>query len=256
MWEQELADIEKYYQDLLIIQYRNKPNARAMIKLAVDCYLADGIIFDLQDVLNIDTAVGAQLDLIGKILGCSRNITGLTVDKPFFSFEKEPLYIDTVADLTALGNYDTSGVQEGDIIKVEEDSNHDDKTTFYEWKSGAWTYLDKNNQISYGFSDKNGLSEGYWKNFNNSTGSQYALPPDTYRQLLKFKALYNLRRGSWGEMDEMYYKAFGTELEMINNKDLSVTYNVSSNLSLALQAAISLGYIQPPLGIDYTINYI
>ena len=251
MWEQEISEIENYYQNLLIIQYRNKPNARAMIKLAVDLYIADGIIFDLIDVLNIDTAVGAQLDLIGKILGCSRILAGFTLDTKFFSFEKNPSFIGTVANLTALAAYDTIDLAVDSILKVEADANHDNKTTYYQWNGATWDYL-ANDETSYGFSDANQLSEGYWKNYKNSLGAQYALPDDTYRQLLKFKALYNLRRGSWGEMDEMYYKAFGTELEMINNKNLSVTYNVSPNLSLALQAAIHLGYIEPPLGISYS----
>ena len=194
----DVQNVENYYADLLIIQYRNKPKARATIKLGADLYLADGLVFDLNNILDIDTATGVQLDLIGKILGCNRNIYGLVLDTKFFSFQK-------------------------------------------------------NN--AYGYSDKDVLSEGYWKNYQNSVGTVYRLPDNVYRTLLKFKAIYNVRRGSMQFMDEMYWRIFGNEVNMVNNHDLSVTYNIPASHSVAVEAAVFLNYLEPPLGINYTINY-
>lgn len=248
-WEEQIDSIENYYADLIIIQYRNKPKARATIKLGVDLYLADGLVFDLQNVLNIDTAQGAQLDLIGKILGCNRNIFGFNIDKKYFSFEKDLPYIDTVADNAALAAYDTTDIQVDDVILVESDSNHDNKATLYEWNGATWDYV-QDSEVSYGFSDKNTLSEGLWKSYKNSIGSAFSLADEDYRLLLKFKALYNLRRGSWGDMDEMYYRAFGNDVEIVNKFNATISYNVDANASLAFQVADFLGYIKPPLGID------
>lgn len=194
-----IANVENYYADLLIIQYRNKPKARATIKLGADIYMADGLIFDLNNVLDIDTATGVQLDLIGKILGCNRNINGLVLDTEFFSFQKEN---------------------------------------------------------AYGYSDKNEVSKGYWKQYENSTGTIYRLPDDVYRTLLKFKAIYNLRRGSYKFLDELYFRIFGNEVNMVSNHDLTVTYNIPTQHSVAVEAAIFLNYLEPPLGVDYTINYV
>ena len=247
-WEEEIASVENYYADLIIIQYRNKPKARATVKLGVDLYLADGLVFDLQNVLNIDVAEGAQLDLIGKILDCNRNIFGFNLDKKYFSFEKDLSHIDTVADDAELLAYDTTDVQVNDVILVESDSNHDNKATLYQWDGAAWQYV-KNSEISYGYSDVNQLSEGLWKSYKNSIGSAYALGDSDYRLLLKFKALYNLRRGSWGDLDDMYYRAFGNDVEIVNNFDATISYNVSASASLAFQVAEFLGYIKPPLGI-------
>lgn len=197
-YETEVTNVENYYANLLILQYRNKPKAKATIKLGADIYLGDGLVFELNDVLDIDKATGAQLDLIGKILGVNRNIYGLTFDTDYFSFEKVN---------------------------------------------------------AFGFSDKNGLSDGYWKNYRNSTGSAYALQDSEYITLLKFKAAYNLRRGSMAELDSLYYRLFGNDLEMVNNHDLTVTYKVKSNISVGLRAAIYLGYIKPPMGVGYTFEY-
>lgn len=191
-YDTEIANIENYYADLLIIQYRNKPNARATIKLGVDLYLADGLIFDLNNVLDIDTAVGQQLDLIGKILGVNRQVDGFTFNVDFFSFEKTP--------------------------------------------------------TAYGYSDKNQLSQGYWKKYQNSIGSAYSMTDADYRTVLKFKALYNVRYGSWACMDLLYWRAFGNEITLVNNKDLTVSYTTNSP-SIGLQVAQYLGYIEPPLGI-------
>lgn len=198
-YETETENVKNYYSNLLILQYRNKPKASATIKLGAGVYLADGLIFELNDILNINTAQGAQLDLIGQILGCPRNIYGFPSDNTYFSFEK----------LNALG-----------------------------------------------YSDVNALSLGLWKQYRNSTASIYSLRDYEYIPLLKFKAVYNIKTGSWANLDNLYYRFFGDELNMVNNKDLSVTYQVSQELSTALKAAIYLGYIMPPMGISYSIDYI
>jgi len=74
------------YSDLLIWQYRNKPKAVATIKL-IENIIAKGFVdlYQLQDVLNIETAIGHQLDLVGKHVGQFRVINGYQLRK-FFGF--------------------------------------------------------------------------------------------------------------------------------------------------------------------------
>lgn len=62
----------EYYVNLIIIQYSDKPKAQATIRALVDVVLANGILFDIRDGYNIDTAVGVQLDIIGKYVGVDR----------------------------------------------------------------------------------------------------------------------------------------------------------------------------------------
>lgn len=66
------TDLEDYYKNLLIIEYHNKPRARATISQWVDCMTGDGIMTQLWDAFDIDTAIGAQLDVIGKFCGLER----------------------------------------------------------------------------------------------------------------------------------------------------------------------------------------
>ncbi len=61
-----------YYVNLLIIQYNDKPNARSTIAAFAEVLEANGILLDIQNAYNIETAVGVQLDVIGKYAGVDR----------------------------------------------------------------------------------------------------------------------------------------------------------------------------------------
>lgn len=78
------------YADLLIWQYRNKPKAVSTIKL-FENIIGQGFVdlYRLQDVLNIETATGHQLDLVGKHVGQFRVINGYQLRK-FFGFRNSP----------------------------------------------------------------------------------------------------------------------------------------------------------------------
>lgn len=74
------------YSDLIIWQYRNKPKAIATINLLEQVIASSFVdLYQLQDVLNIETATGHQLDLVGKHVGQSRVMNGYQLRK-FFGF--------------------------------------------------------------------------------------------------------------------------------------------------------------------------
>ncbi len=85
-YTQDIEDVKTYYADLLILQYRGKQKARDTVKMGIDIYMGDNILFQLQDILDIDTAQGEQLDIIGKILDCPRIVQGVYNDLKFFQF--------------------------------------------------------------------------------------------------------------------------------------------------------------------------
>ena len=69
------TQVTQYYADLLIAQYSSKTKAVDTIKLTADKLIDNEVIKAIQDGFNINTAVGNQLDIIGKIVGTSRYIT-------------------------------------------------------------------------------------------------------------------------------------------------------------------------------------
>lgn len=81
-----LTDLIAYYVNLLIIQYHNKPKAQATIQLFAKEMLASDIFNSIQNAYDIDTAVGVQLDVIGKYVGVDRYYSGLNLSN-YFSLE-------------------------------------------------------------------------------------------------------------------------------------------------------------------------
>ena len=197
-YTQNIQDVKTYYADLLILQYRNKPKARETIKIGADIYLGDGIIFQLQDILDIDTAVGAQLDIIGKILDCPRVVQGIYNDMIFFQFYGGP--------------------------------------------------------DSVGFSTVGNPQGGNFRTIQNYNQSEYSLPDDDYRFLLKFKSAVNVMRGSERGIDDALWNVFQGDVLLKNNHNLTITYIVSAERTLAALAAKQLGYYRAPEGVG--ANYV
>lgn len=197
-YTQDIQDVKTYYADLLILQYRNKPKARETIKIGADIYLGDGVIFQLQDILDIDKAEGAQLDIIGKILDCPRVVQGIYNDMIFFQF------------------YDGSD--------------------------------------SVGFSTVGNPQGGNFRTIQNYNQSEYSLPDDDYRFLLKFKSAVNVMQGSERGIDDALWKVFQGDVLLKNNHNLTITYIVSAERTLAALAAKQLGYYRAPEGVG--ANYV
>ncbi len=65
-------EIVNYYANLLILQYHEKPKAFATIQTLVRPVIMDQLPVAVQNAFDVDTAVGVQLDVIGKYVGVSR----------------------------------------------------------------------------------------------------------------------------------------------------------------------------------------
>lgn len=84
-----MADITTtldYYENLLIIQYAEKPKAKATARLLTETILADGIFLDVRDGYNLQNAVGVQLDTIGAWVGIDRFYTSNEFTSDYFGF--------------------------------------------------------------------------------------------------------------------------------------------------------------------------
>lgn len=67
------AELQQYYADLLILQYKGKAKAIAHIKTLVLPVIMDQLPVAVMNAYTMDTAVGVQLDVIGKYVGASRS---------------------------------------------------------------------------------------------------------------------------------------------------------------------------------------
>lgn len=73
-------ELEQYYANLLIMQYASKPKAYATIIATAALFIMNQLPVAVQDAFSIDTAIGVQLDVLGKYVGISRN--GYTFSGP------------------------------------------------------------------------------------------------------------------------------------------------------------------------------
>jgi hypothetical protein len=114
------------------LQYRDKPKARATIKLVVDVLFADMLIIDVQNAYNLETAIGVQLDILGKWVGVTRNYKGFAYDnEPAFAFLTYDDLTPTPIIQKGFSTYSTFDTKEGlfltydDIITVNNLLNDD-----------------------------------------------------------------------------------------------------------------------------------
>ena len=82
-----LTDLTSYYSDLLAYEFRGLPNATRQMNLWAKQVVADFMAQQLTTCFDLNVAVGAQLDILGKYIGLSRNI-GVPEDlTPYFGFQ-------------------------------------------------------------------------------------------------------------------------------------------------------------------------
>lgn len=80
----------EYYTNLLIIQYNQKPKARAHIRLLATQMMMNGVMLDVLNGYAIESAVGKQLDVIGKYVGVDRFYEEIDLENYFaFTFYDE-----------------------------------------------------------------------------------------------------------------------------------------------------------------------
>lgn len=65
-------EIEEHYANLLLLQYRGKPKAYATVLALVKPVIMQQLPQAVNDAFDINTAIGTQLDVLGKYLGLSR----------------------------------------------------------------------------------------------------------------------------------------------------------------------------------------
>ena len=109
-----------YYAGLLIIQYANKTKASADVKLGCSIYTGDFLIGDIENAFDIDTAVGDQLDLIGKLVGLPREAYGFDFGIKYFA---EDDYDDPMIDSKGYGFSDVDAPTEA-IFKDYDVTRH------------------------------------------------------------------------------------------------------------------------------------
>ena len=99
-----------YYKNLLIQQYHDKEKAQKDIEVKTKIATGDFLMLDMWKSFDVDTSVGNQLDLIGKIVGISRMVVGFNKARYYFSLNSttEPILEPELKGFSVIGETPTS----------------------------------------------------------------------------------------------------------------------------------------------------
>lgn len=130
-YKSTLQDLQKYYSNLLIIQYNGKPKAKATIELIANLIWSNMALLQIRDAFDWKTAdsdypnstEGAQLDIIGKWVGISR------------AYNENNTWSNTYLCYPAYG---TDTIAEADPQR----GGYSDYSTFDTLEGGVLTYKD------------------------------------------------------------------------------------------------------------------
>jgi len=84
MTTQDLID---YYKGLLILQYATQPNALATVDAVIKALVQDQIVSKVRDAFDLETAIGAQLDIVASYRGIPRVVFGVVPDEDWSLME-------------------------------------------------------------------------------------------------------------------------------------------------------------------------
>lgn len=82
------SELVIYYVNLLTTEYYGLPAASGSVAAVVTQAVADMIIFQVRAGFALATAVGQQLDLLGDLVGLSRNVPGFVAGVPEFAMPR------------------------------------------------------------------------------------------------------------------------------------------------------------------------
>jgi len=89
-YKEAKESLVRYYQDLLEFQYHDKEKARCEIRLFVEVFLANMLLWQIAELnLNLDEAQGYSADIIGLWVGLDRFFQYYDFErnqKPFFAY--------------------------------------------------------------------------------------------------------------------------------------------------------------------------
>lgn len=196
-----LEDIYLDYEKTLIVQYRTKDNAKKTVRLLVNQSLCDGLPLELKRAFDLDTAQGAQLDILGRIVGVNRNVYGLELFRTFF----EMAFYEDLTPTVGFGRYNDTPYSTD-------------------------LFLRYNSNASYSMTD-----------FEMSS-------------VIKMKIIQNNSWSSTKDLVDALYLAFGTDITLTDNKDMTLEYDSVLLYKNVVLICEYLDFLPRPMGVGINVD--
>jgi hypothetical protein len=265
-----LETLTDYYSSLLPYQTRGLPNAVRQVKLWCALMTGEGLPEATLTAYDLDTAVGAQLDILGKYIGVPRNI-GLPQARPYFGLwayasataldpdkyqgvwtpsTNSPAITPVAVGAWWVTNAAGTSVAPiaatfacGDVIR----QTGAGPTDFVHYTTGT---PNGNGLISYNDLGSNAYVVFYRYAF--ASGQNTDLSDDDYRTVLKLKIVLNSSNGTLASIMDYLYQFFGTQIALVDNKDMTLTYSIQTTVQLSNELLEI--FLPRPMGVGITIT--
>lgn len=235
------TQLQQYYVGLLILQYAGLPKFMQMIELVCNSALCDGLFLQFPEAFNLQTAVGDQLTLLGKIVGVPRNVIGINPFAVYFNFT---LYAGSP---TSVGFNRFATLTDADNINRWQ-SNATYTLTDFELLSLIYLKIIYNN-LSNSFSQ---LKNALWEYFD---GSINILSPDVSATYFNFTRFI-------GQPASIGFNRFATLTDQYNIERWSqhhimlLSYTVKQPYYNVMSIAQFLNIVPHSMGVQVTVTQI
>lgn len=263
-----LQDLTSYYVSLLAYEYRGRPNAENQVALFTKQATADFLASQLLTAFDIDTAVGAQLDIIGKYVGVARNI-GVQEQKPYFGLWTYGSTLDKSqyqgtwipsTDTPALPAASAGNTGQWYAVANSGSSTSPIAADFVEGDvivSNGTAWVRQTTDNANGLSTYADLGVNVTAPFYTYYGSdrQYSdLTDDQYRTVLKLKVVLNSNDSTLATISQALWDFFGPAITVVDNADMTMTFFVYNTVPLSTD--ILKSYLPRPMGVGITISIV
>lgn len=260
-----LINLCNYYVQRLIFQYATQPNAQRLIALLAKIGQLDDLATQLSTAFDLDTAIGVQLDILGKYIGVSR-VQGTPISPGYFSLWDSTSSLnvakykgtwDPASDTPTLpaagaGNNgwwyvvsangaSTSPIVSnftcGDIIVSNGSAWSRDSVDCGNGLTDATNPATNANAVFYGYGQSR-------EAINSLTDPQY-------RTVLTLQSIVNTSPGTLSSIMDLLFLLFPGQILLVDNQDMTLTYYVSS--ALTLSPLVLASFLPKPMGVGITV---
>ena len=247
----ENANLIDYYKNLLIMQYRDKPKALGHVGVVLDAGMIYDVAIAVRDGFNIETAIGAQLDILGKIIGSDREITGTAFTRDYFGYGE---YSDTSFVFKSYTTYPTFSPN-GSYFGARRYSCA--SCNYYPLRlySAAPSEVATAQYRTFGGTYQRNVPDVQFFSYRNSTGSLFELNDEEFRQILKLLIVKNHTLGSAKEIDDLLAVTLGSDVIFTDRQNMTISYIFPETQRRFVTIAKSEDLLPRPSGVGMTVAF-
>ena len=254
-----------YYIERLIFQYATQPNAQRLIAILAKEGLADDLATLLSEAFDLDTAVGVQLDILGKYIGVSRT-QGTPISPGYFSLwdyasaRNVSLYRgtwDPASDTPSLPAAASGNNGWWFVASATGSSTSPIVANFtcgdVIWSNGTiWQQdtTDCGNGLT-DYTNRAVNANGVFYGYGQVSYSINSLTDPAFRTALILQSIVNTSDGTLPSIMSLLNSLFPEQILLVDNQNMTLTYYVSSALSLS--ASVLSSILPKPMGVGITV---